>query len=371
MDPLTPPTNQIPEVPPSSQRSLIIKTVLIIVASVFGVVLIIQTFSSFYSATVPVQKLVEEFGEETSPTPTPFPFKEITIPYLRQQTYTSELGPRERSYAGSNYTAYITSYTSEGLRVNGLLTIPNGREPEGGWPAVIFIHGYIPPAQYQTTQNYYDYVDYLARNGFVVFKIDLRGHGNSEGEPGGAYYSSDYIIDALSAYSALQNAPFVNADKIGLWGHSMAGNVVMRTLAAKPEIPAGVIWAGAVYTYEDMQKYGINDNSYQPPASSVPRQQRRRELFEKEGTPSAQSAFWQQVTPVSYLTDLKGAIEIHHATNDDVVPIGYSRDLIALLDKTSVPHQLFEYSSGGHNISGGSFTQAMQRTVDFYKKYLQ
>lgn len=303
-------------------------------------------------------------------TPTPFPFQDMTIPYLRTKTFHSMLGERELYLQSSNYTSYLTSYTSDGLRINALLTEPSGQMPEGGWPAIVFLHGYIPPTQYVTTEKYTDYVDYLARNGFVVLKIDLRGHGESEGEAGGGYYGSDYISDALHAYSALQNSGFVNPRKVGMWGHSMAGNILLRSAAVKKDIPAIVIWAGAVYTYEDMRKYGISDQSYRPPQFLSEAQNRRRELFEKMGSPSASSPFWRQVAPIYYLNDLQGAIQLNHAVNDDVVNIGYSRDLNTLLDRTHVPHELHEYPSGGHNMTGTSFAQAMQNTVEFFKKYL-
>lgn len=299
------------------------------------------------------------------------PYKEMTVPYLRSRSYQGVLGNKNVYQQQGDYTSYLTNFSSDGLKINGLLTIPNEEMPKGGWPAVVFIHGYIPPTLYVTTEKYIDYVDYLARNGFVVFKIDLRGHGDSEGEPGGGYYGSDYIVDTLNARVALSSSGFVNAEKIGLWGHSMAGNVVLRSLAARPEIPAAVIWAGAVYSYEDQRKYGINDNSYRPPAGSVRQQSRRRDLFDKVGSPSASSPFWQQVAPTNFLNDLKGAIEIHHADDDAVVNIGYSRDLIALLDQTKVPHEFYTYPSGGHNIEGASFDLAMERTVAFFKKYLQ
>jgi uncharacterized protein len=318
-----------------------------------------------------IQKVISRpTGQDV--TPTPMPFRDLTIPYLRELTYKSELGELETAYEGSNYTAYITNYTSDGLKINGLLTRPTGEAPSGGWPAIVFVHGYIPPASYETNgQAYSSYVDYLASKGYVVFKIDLRGHGQSEGEPGGAYYSSDYIVDVLNAYSSLENASFVNPKKIGLWGHSMAGNVTMRSWAAKKEIPAVVIWAGAGYTYEDLIKYRITDSSFQPQANNMQRLRRRQEIYEKYGSPSAKVKFWQEVTPVNYLTELKGAIQLHHAVDDDVVNIAYSRDLNALLEKTSLPHEFYEYASGGHNISGGSFNEAMQRTAEFYNKHLQ
>lgn len=300
----------------------------------------------------------------------PVPFFEMTIPALRAKIYESDLGPLEQVGQNTNYTSYLTYFTSDGLNVNGLLTIPTGERPDGGWPAIIFIHGYIPPTLYETQSQYADYVDYLARNGFVVFKIDLRGHADSDGEAGGGYYGSDYVTDALSSYNALSGSDFVNPERIGMWGHSMAGNIVMRSMAANPDIPAASIWAGAVYTYVDMQKYGIDDNSYRPPSNDTQRQNRRRELFEKHGSPSAQSEFWLSVAPTTYLSDISGAIQLNHAVDDDVVNIGYSRDLNVLLDDANVSHELNEYPSGGHNISGTAFNQAMQNTVEFFREHL-
>ena len=304
-------------------------------------------------------------------TPTPMPFYEMTIPALRERMYTSSLDELEVYSQNPSYTSYLTSYDSDGLRIDGLLTKPTGEMPVGGFPAIVFLHGYIPPTQYQTTQNYVSYVDFLTRNGFVVFKIDLRGHDDSEGEASGAYYSSDYIVDTLNAYEALASSDFVNPEKIGLWGHSMAGNVVMRSLAAKPEIPAIVVWAGAVYSYTDWAKYGIDDNSYRPPSTSANRTRRRQELLDTHGQPSTTSAFWQQVAPTNYLSDITGAIQLNHAVNDSVVDVGYSRDLNALLDETSVVHEFNEYAGGGHNIDGAYFSQAMNNTVEFFKKYLE
>lgn len=299
------------------------------------------------------------------------PFYEMTIPGLRAREYESNLGDLERYSSSGNYTSYLTSYDSDGLKINGLLTIPTGEEPLGGWPAIVFVHGYIAPTIYETTEKYVEYVNYLARNGFVVFKIDLRGHGDSEGEPSGGYYSEGYVVDTLNAYNALENAEFVNSEKIGLWGHSMAGNVLMRAFAARPEIPAVVVWGGAGYTYKDLQDYRINDNSYRPPTNSNSERARKRQaLRDAHGDFTLDSDFWKKVAPTNYLNDLKGAIEIHHAVDDDVVSVEYGRNLNSLLNETDVVHEFFEYSSGGHNITGTAFAQAMQRTVEFYKSKL-
>jgi uncharacterized protein len=367
--------NQLPEQQPVIQPLNEPKKknkVLLICGLVIGVLLIGLLAYFFFNTqkAEQVTSVIKDKAQNILSSPTPMPFEELTVPYLRNKEYKSTLGEREVFSQNADYISYVTSYTSDGLRINGLLTVPPGDMPEGGWPAIIFIHGYIPPREYVTTEKYVDYIDYLARNGFVVFKIDLRGHGNSEGEPGGGYYGSDYIIDTLNARAALQTADFVNPNKIGLWGHSMAGNVILRSMAVKPEIPASVIWAGAVYSYVDQRKYGIQDSSFNPSQFDPNRLSRRRMLFEKYGSPSAESPFWSKVAATNYIGDMKGAIQIHHAIDDDVVNIGYSRDLQALLENTNVPHELHEYPDGGHNIIGSSFVTAMDRTVAFFNTYL-
>jgi alpha-beta hydrolase superfamily lysophospholipase len=57
------------------------------------------------------------------------------------------------------------------------MTTTNGSRPANGWPATVFSHGYITPSKYRTTERCVAYVDAIARNGYIVFKPDLRGHG--------------------------------------------------------------------------------------------------------------------------------------------------------------------------------------------------
>lgn len=307
-------------------------------------------------------------ANEIIPNSTPIPFESMTIPSLRAREYKSTLGEMTKYQDAANYTSYLTSYESDGNKINGLLTVPKS---DGPHPAIVFVHGYVAPSIYRTTERYVDYVNYLARNGFVVFKIDLRGHGDSEGAAGGGYYSEGYVVDTLNAYSALQNADFVNPGKIGLWGHSMAGNVTFRSLVAKQDIPAVVVWGGAGYTYDDLREYQIDDNSYRPPATDSPQTRERQRLRDTYGQFDGAHEFWRQVTPMNYLSGITTPMQIHHAVDDTVVSVDYARNLDKKLEGTGINLDVYEYSSGGHNISGSSFGTAMQRTVDFFKEKLK
>lgn len=298
---------------------------------------------------------------------------ELTIKYLRdleisgsQITFEQELAPT------FYYQRHIVSYISEGNKIYGLLTIPFTAPPETGYKAIVFNHGYIPPAAYRTTERYNAYVDYLARSGFVVFKIDLRGHGESEGEPTGTYFSPAYTIDSIGALKSLQTMDIIDPQGIGMWGHSMAGNLVLRAMLIEPDIKAGVIWAGAVYSYDDFEEFGIDDNTYRPPETqdgSDPRS-RSQEIFDTYGRPDTLEAYWKAVSLTENIDHLSRPIQLHHAEDDTVVNIAYSQALAAVLQEHGKTYEFYVYNSGGHNLVSPYFDQAMLRTVEFFRKNL-
>jgi len=302
--------------------------------------------------------------------------RELTIEYLRGlEIAASEITFEQELENTFYYQQHLVSYVSQGSTIYGLLTIPNEQPPPGGYKAIVFNHGYIPPAAYRTTERYTAYVDYLARSGFVVFKIDYRGHGESQGEPSGTYFSPDYTIDSITALKSLQTMDLIDPQGIGMWGHSMAGNLVLRAMLVEPDIKAGVIWAGAVYSYDDFVKYGIDDNTYRlpetPSAQETPdRRRRSRLLFDTYGRPDTQVDYWKAVSLTENIQFLDNPIQIHHAQDDTVVDIGYSFDLAVVLQQHGKEYEFYTYDGGGHNLISPYFDQAMLRTVEFFRRNL-
>ncbi len=294
----------------------------------------------------------------------------LSIESLRLRKYQgSKIKIEEKLSDGINYKQYIASYQSDGLKIYGLLTLPKGEGPKEGWPAIVFNHGYIPPRQYKTTERYVAYVDYLARNGYVVFKIDYRGHGQSEGEPESAYGSNVYTIDVLNAVSSLKNLSFVDKKNIGMWGHSLGGYLTLRAMVVDPSIKAGVIWAGVVGSHIDL----INNwfrRRISPPGLPTRAVSWRQQLISRYGEPNENSPFWRSISANFYLNDLKGAIQLHHAKTDEVVPYQFSEKLYQDLVKAGKKGELFLYEGDDHNISQ-NFDLAMKRTVEFFERYLK
>ncbi|MEJ2600110.1 MAG: alpha/beta hydrolase, partial [Anaerolineales bacterium] len=186
------------------------------------------TISPATIPTSPTPTLTAAPSSTVTPTPTEVTFKvgqDLTLEYLRNLEITgSDITIEKKLADGPNYHQYLASYISEGNKIYALLTVPFGDPPPGGFKAIVFCHGYIPPTVYRTTERYTAYVNYLARSGFVVFKIDYRGNGQSQGESSGSYFSPGYSIDAIAALKSLQRMDTVDPQGIGIWGHSMAGN---------------------------------------------------------------------------------------------------------------------------------------------------
>lgn len=296
------------------------------------------------------------------------------VEWMRQQIYPgSEITIEQTLEPGANYDRYLASYLSEGYKIYALLTVPQGEKPATGWPAIIFNHGYIPPAQYRTTERYVAYVDGFARNGYIVFRSDYRGHGSSEGEAAGGYGSPAYTIDVLNAVSAIKAFPEADPERIGMWGHSMGGHITLRSMVTTGDIKAGVIWAGVVASYPDLlaRWRRANDGSPAPtPDPTSTRGRWRRELLDTYGSPEENPQFWAAISPNSYAADLSGPVQLHHGTADDSVPYEFSELLLAQVQAVGKPVELYLYDNDNHNISN-YFSTAMARSVTFFDTYLK
>jgi pimeloyl-ACP methyl ester carboxylesterase len=145
-----------------------------------------------------------------------------------------------------------TNINGEAIAVTGLILIPNGTAPSGGWPIITWAHGTtgiadacapsLKPAEFVTMANG------LLDAGYLVVATDYEGLGTPGRHP--------YIVGESEARGTLdivrvaQNFPNANASKrYAIWGHSQGGHAAMfaghiaKTYAPEIELVADV--AGA------------------------------------------------------------------------------------------------------------------------------
>jgi fermentation-respiration switch protein FrsA (DUF1100 family) len=79
--------------------------------------------------------------------------------------------------------------------------------------------------------------------------------------------------------------------------------------------------------------------------------------------------FWASVDPTFHLEDLSGPLQLHHGTGDESVPVEFSEDLYARLQKSNLKAELHLYEGDNHNIAN-QFSMAMERSIQFFDTYL-
>ncbi len=343
----------------------------LLVAIIFLTILF-AAYSVFGKTSVKkvAENIAENLNEEAGLTEIEQSINPLSIDALKKGKFDgSEIVIEETLEPGSNYQRYLTSYQSEGNKIYALLTVPTGTKPAGGWPVIVFNHGYIAPSEYRTTERYIAYTDAFSRNGYIVFKSDYRGHGDSEGTARGGYGSNDYTIDVLNALGSIKKYKDANPEKIGFWGHSMGGYITLRSMVVKKDIKAGVIWAGVVASYPDLLTRWRR-TSPTPPATSGLSRGWRRILVETYGDPQSNPEFWNSISANNYLADISGPVQLHHGTADYSVPVEFSEKLDKQLKDANKPSELFIYQGDDHNLSA-NLGIALDRSVAFFDKYLK
>lgn len=330
-----------------------------------------QTATLTEAALNPAPETERRFSTDPDP---------LQISEMRKGSYPgSEITIESTNIDGLYYKQYVVSYLSEGNKIYALMSVPVGEKPPQGWPVIVFNHGYIEPTVYRTTERYFAYVEALSLSGYIVFKPDYRAHGESEGERviGGGYGTPGYTVDVLNAAASLKNYPDADPSRIGMWGHSMGGQIVLRAMVVDPSIRAGVIWAGVVCPYPDIiARWYRNGNRTGIPISAEAQNWRSDfsgwvdRTREKYGNETENPTFWASISPNTCLNELSGPIQLHHAREDAVVPLLWSEILAGEFQALGDPYEMFIYENDDHNISL-NFSIAMRRTIDFFDHHVK
>ncbi len=138
--------------------------------------------------------------------------------------------------------------TASGRILNALLFKPADASADDRRPAVVVSHGWWNNREMQDA----NYVE-LARRGYVVMSIDMYGHGDSDPLP-----SDEVAVGGTGMYDAvrlLADLPYVDADRIGVTGHSNGARAANFSIpiddAADEQLIASVLLVDNDPVYRD------------------------------------------------------------------------------------------------------------------------
>lgn len=140
-------------------------------------------------------------------------------------------------------------FVSRGFRMRGTLVAP---QAAGRHPGIVSLHGSGPSTRWQMLGR----ARRFAEAGYVVLIFDKPGNGQSEGD--WTVTSLDEMAqDALAAIEFLAAQPEVDPARVGLWGHSQAGQTISRAAALNgARIAFAMVLAGGGVTPREIEMYG-------------------------------------------------------------------------------------------------------------------
>ena len=137
---------------------------------------------------------------------------------------------------GNIEVSNVSYENANGILVRAKLLKPADASPSNPMPGVVYIHGY------QNNRETSDaYVIEMARRGFVVLEIDAIGRGNS-GQPGDiAEPDFDDTFGGRSSFEYLKALSYVDAEAVGLMGHSLGAEMAYTIAMDDPRVKALVV----------------------------------------------------------------------------------------------------------------------------------
>ncbi len=279
---------------------------------------------------------------------------------------------------GRGFQTELYQYESAGLNVHAIIARPNTPAPDGGYPLLIANHGHHPePQKHGKSADGEDWRpgDYYRRIpevftalGYAVVMPDYRGHSNSEGFEFtvGMLESAYYPEDVLNLIDGLADIADVNQDEFFMWGHSMGGQVTLRTLLATDRIKAASVWSSTggdiwdrAYYYSRYENPSAPDNS---------NKEKHRVTGLREHIAGLDGDFdWASVEPLHYVQYLETPVIIHHAIEDRSAAYKWSEQLAKTLYMAGMAYEFWSYEGSDHLFAGDELELAAQRDHAFFR----
>ncbi len=135
------------------------------------------------------------------------------------------------------------TFNSKGLRCCGWLYVPEDLEVGKEAPAIVMAHGFTAVKE----QGLSDFAERFVAAGFVTLVFDYRYFGDSEGEPRSQVFPLEMVEDYRNAITWVSEQEEVDPQRIGIWGTSFSGGIVLyvgtfdkRVKAVVAQVPSAL-----------------------------------------------------------------------------------------------------------------------------------
>ncbi|MGH7392133.1 MAG: alpha/beta hydrolase [Candidatus Rokuibacteriota bacterium] len=165
------------------------------------------------------------------------------------------------------------AFPSDGLTLSGVLHAPERGRRRERRPAFLVLHGF---GSNKESGGVMAVTRLLTELGYVTLRFDMRGCGESQG-PRGRVICLEQVEDTKSALSFLATRPEVDAERIGVIGHSFGAAVAVYTTGVDPRVAACISSGGWGDGEKKFRKQHESPETWRKFAAMLEEGRRRRE----------------------------------------------------------------------------------------------
>lgn len=244
---------------------------------------------------------------------------------------------------------FFTFTTPEGYELNGWMMKPVDFDPSKKYPALMF--QYSGPGSQQVLDTWsVSWETYMATQGYIAVCVDGRGTGGR----GAAFEKCTYLSigvkeadDQVSAAKYLGTLPYIDKDRIAIWGWSYGGYMTLMSMSQGSNVfKAGI----AVAAPTDWRFY---DTVYTERFMRTPQEN-------KEG--------YDKASAINRIDKLHGKLLMVHGTADDNVHYRNMAEYCEELVQHDKYCDMQIYTNRNHNIMGGNTRNHLYKKLTNYIK---
>jgi dipeptidyl aminopeptidase/acylaminoacyl peptidase len=297
--------------------------------------------------------LPDLWSVEVRPAATPRPLTDSMPPDLHAFAWQT---PRIVTYPGK-----------DGVPIKAQLFLPEPMDSHRRYPAVVNVHQaslyqevYLGPGPQKDNVGWYGWHQRLARLGYVVLNVDYRGSSGYGRDFRTANHLDIGVGDAedvVKGVDYLKRTGFVDAARVGVYGMSYGGHLVLTLLAKYPDVfRAGINDAGVLDYLIEGGPWDI----------------RNAWVYQRLGTPDEHPDAYHNASALNFLDGIKAPILTLQGTADTNVTLLQSIKLIDELLKRGKTFEFALYPGEVHFFGRRrSWVDAFGRMERFFAQYLQ
>lgn len=242
--------------------------------------------------------------------------------------------------------------TNDGLELNGYIIKPQGFSSSTKYPVIMTLYN-GPSSQSVLNRWSIDWENYFATQGYIIVCVDGRGTGGRGTDFKGVVYKRlGYYetIDQIAAAKYIASLPYVDENKIGIYGWSYGG---YETLMAISHDKAPFNAAVAIAPVSDWKFY---DTAY-------------TERFMR--TPQENEDGYKESSALNKINNVNCPLLIMSGTSDDNVHLSNTMEYVSQLIKEGKYCDMFLFPNMNHSINERDARAVVYaKMLDFFNKNL-